>query len=28
MAVNDPCMATNPVPPTIKDIETVYAQAL
>ena len=28
MAVNDPCMATNPVPPTIKDIESVYARAL
>jgi alcohol dehydrogenase class IV len=28
IAVNDPCMATNPVPPTIKDIETVYDQAL
>jgi alcohol dehydrogenase class IV len=27
MAVNDPCMATNPVLPTINDIETVYAQA-
>ena len=27
-AVNDPCMATNPVPPTIDEIETVYAQAL
>jgi alcohol dehydrogenase class IV len=27
MAVNDPCMATNPVPPTISDIEAVYAQA-
>ena len=28
MAVNDPCMATNPISPTINDIETVYAQAL
>jgi alcohol dehydrogenase class IV len=28
MAVNDPCMATNPVAPTISDIETVYAQAI
>ena len=28
MAVNDPCMATNPVPPSIQDIEMVYAQAL
>jgi alcohol dehydrogenase class IV len=28
MAVNDPCMATNPVAPTISDIETVYDQAL
>ena len=28
IAVKDPCMATNPVPPTIKDIETIYAQAL
>lgn len=28
MAVSDPCMATNPIPPTISDIETVYAQAL
>ena len=28
MAIHDPCMATNPVPPTISDIETVYAQAL
>lgn len=28
MAVDDPCMATNPVPPSIHDIETVYAQAL
>ena len=28
MAVNDPCMATNPVPPTISDIEAIYAQAL
>lgn len=27
MAVNDPCMATNPVPPTISDIEAIYAQA-
>ena len=27
-AVNDPCMATNPMPPTINDIESVYAQAL
>lgn len=26
-AVDDPCMATNPIPPTVKDIETVYAQA-
>jgi alcohol dehydrogenase len=28
IAVGDPCMATNPVAPTINDIETVYAQAL
>ncbi len=28
LAVDDPCMATNPVAPTISDIETVYAQAL
>ncbi len=28
MAVNDPCMATNPLPPTISDIEAIYAQAL
>jgi alcohol dehydrogenase class IV len=28
MAVNDPCMATNPVAPSIQDIETLYAQAL
>ena len=28
LAVGDPCMATNPVAPTINDIETVYAQAL
>ena len=28
LAVNDPCMATNPVAPTINDIETVYAHAL
>jgi alcohol dehydrogenase class IV len=28
MAVDDPCMATNPISPTINDIETVYAQAL
>jgi len=28
LAVNDPCMATNPIAPTIDDIETVYAQAL
>ena len=27
-AVNDPCMATNPIPPTAGDIEMVYAQAL
>ena len=26
-AVNDPCMATNPLPPTASDIEMVYAQA-
>ena len=28
LAINDPCMATNPVAATINDIETVYAQAL
>jgi len=28
LAVDDPCMATNPVAPTTNDIETVYAQAL
>jgi alcohol dehydrogenase class IV len=28
MAVKDPCMATNPLPPTIGDIESVYDQAL
>ncbi|HSO20346.1 MAG TPA: iron-containing alcohol dehydrogenase, partial [Desulfosarcina sp.] len=28
MAVDDPCMATNPVPPSIQDIEMVYGQAL
>jgi alcohol dehydrogenase class IV len=28
MAVGDPCMATNPIPPSIHDIESVYAQAL
>jgi alcohol dehydrogenase class IV len=27
-AIGDPCMATNPVAPTINDIESVYAQAL
>jgi alcohol dehydrogenase class IV len=27
-AISDPCMATNPVSPSIQDIETVYAQAL
>ena len=27
IAINDPCMATNPIAPTINDIETVYAQA-
>jgi len=28
LAVDDPCMATNPIAPTINEIETVYAQAL
>jgi len=28
LAVDDPCMATNPTAPTINDIETVYAHAL
>ena len=27
-ALNDPCMATNPRQPTIKDIERIYEEAL
>lgn len=27
-AFNDPCLATNPIQPTLKEIETIYEQAL
>ena len=26
-AINDPCMATNPIPPSAPDIETIYEEA-